>query len=61
MKRLGQRVRDEVVAHVRSAEQALAASDRCAIEQYEDADGRSRHLLVQFRRQPGDAARRILI
>ncbi len=54
-------LRDEVVAHVRDAEQALAATDRCAIEQYEDADGRSRHLLVQFRRQPGDAARRILI
>lgn len=54
-------LRDEVVAHVRDAERALAATDRCRIEQYEDADGRSRHLLVQFRRQPSDAAKRILI
>jgi hypothetical protein len=54
-------LRDEVVAHVRAAEQALAATDRCQIEPYEDADGRTRHLLVQFRRQPGDAAKRILI
>ena len=54
-------LRDEVVAHVRTAEQALAATDRCQIEPYEDADGRIRHLLVQFRRQPGDATKRILI
>ena len=44
-----------------AAEQALAATDRCHIKPYEDTDGRTRHLLVQFRRQPGDAAKRILI
>jgi hypothetical protein len=54
-------LRDEVVAHVREAEEALATTDRCHLEPYEDTDGRSRHLLVQFRRQPSDATQRILI
>ena len=54
-------LRDEVVAHVREAEEALSATDRCRVDPYEDTDGRSRHLLVQFRRQPSDATQRILI
>ena len=56
-----QELRDEVVAHVRATGELLADPKRCALQEYEDEEGRRRHLLVQFRRQPADAARRLLL
>jgi hypothetical protein len=54
-------LRDEAVAHVRAVEAALEAPDRCRLEEWEDEHGRRRHLIVEFRRQPGDTARRLLL
>ena len=54
-------LRAEVVAHVRDAEALLADADRCHLEEWSGDDGRPRHLLVQFRRRPGDAPRRVLL
>ena len=54
-------LRAEVGAHVREAEALLAGGDRCRLEEWSDGDGRPRHLLVQFRRRPGDAPRRVLL
>ncbi len=56
-----QQLRDEVVAHVRDAEQLLAGEGRCRLEEYLDDDDRRRHLIVEFRRRPGDAAKRLLL
>jgi hypothetical protein len=55
-----QGVRDEVVAHVRAVDDLLSL-ERCRIEEYVDQDGRRRHLIVDFRRQPGDATKRLLL
>jgi hypothetical protein len=54
-------VRDRVVAHVRDAEAHLADDTRCTLEEYVDAEGRRRHLLVNFRRMPSDASKRVLL
>jgi hypothetical protein len=54
-------LRDEVVAHVRATEELLSAEGRCRLEEYVEQDGRRRHLIVEFRRQPGDAAKRLLL
>jgi hypothetical protein len=54
-------VRERVVAHVRDAEAHLADEARCTVEEYLDAEGRRRHLLVNFRRMPADAAKRVLL
>jgi hypothetical protein len=54
-------VRERVVAHVRDAEAHLADEARCTVEEYPDAEGRRRHLLVNFRRMPADAAKRVLL
>ena len=54
-------LRAEVVEHVRAAEALLADADRCRLEEWAGEDGRPRHLLVQFRRRPGDAHQRILL
>ena len=56
-----QELRDEAVAHVRANEQLLAGGDRCRLEEYTDAEERRRHLIVNFRRRPGDAPKRILL
>ncbi len=56
-----QPVRDEVVAHVAAVDAALADEARCRIEEYVDDEGRRRHLIVQFRRQPSDATKRLLL
>jgi hypothetical protein len=53
-------LREEVVAHVRSVEAHLDDDGRCRLEEYEDAHGRRRHLLLGFRRQGADAPRRLL-
>ena len=55
-----QELRDEVVAHVGEVERLLEGN-RCRLEEHVDADGRRRHLIVEFRRQPSDAARRLLL
>jgi hypothetical protein len=55
-------LRAEVAAHVRALEAHLAAdAARCRLEEYVDAEGRRRHLIVEFRRRPPDAAKRILL
>ena len=54
-------VREAVVAHVAAVEAALADDARCRLEEYTDEEARRRHLLVNFRRQPADAAKRILL
>lgn len=54
-------LRERVVAHVREAEAHLADDTRCRLEEYVDEEGRRRHLLVQFRRMPSDAAKRVLL
>ncbi len=54
-------LRAQIVAHVREAETLLDDSDRCRLEEWRDDDGRARHLLVQFRRRPGDATQRLLL
>jgi hypothetical protein len=54
-------VRERVLAHVRDAEAHLADDARCNIEEYVDAEGRRRHLLVNFRRMPADAVKRVLL
>jgi hypothetical protein len=56
-----QDVRDEVVAHVQAVDALLMFSDRCRIEEYVDEESRRRHLVVNFRRQPSDAAKRLLL
>jgi hypothetical protein len=54
-------VRERVVARVHAAEAHLADEARCTVDEYVDADGRRRHLLVNFRRMPADAAKRVLL
>ena len=54
-------LRAEIIAHVREAEALLADGDRCRLEEWRGDDGRARHLLVQFRRRPGDAPHRVLL
>ena len=54
-------VRERVVAHVHNAEAHLADDTRCTLEEYVDAEGRRRHLLVNFRRMPSDAPKRVLL
>lgn len=54
-------LRERLVAHVREAELLLSDGTRCGLEEYVDGDGRRRHLLVQFRRMPSDAAKRVLL
>ncbi|MBM3140377.1 MAG: hypothetical protein FJZ92_09240, partial [Chloroflexi bacterium] len=51
-------LRERVVAHAAAVERLLASSDRCRVEEVEDADRRRRHLLRDFRRQSADAPRR---
>jgi len=47
--------------HVREVEAHLGDSARCRVEEAEDEEGRRRHLLVEFRRQPADAPKRLLL
>ncbi|MFN8585225.1 MAG: hypothetical protein U0446_07885 [Dehalococcoidia bacterium] len=54
-------LRERIVAHVRDAEAVLSDAARCRLEEYVDEGGRRRHLLVQFRRMPSDAAKRVLL
>jgi hypothetical protein len=58
-------LREEALSHVRAIEAHLASltageTPRCRLEEYLD-DGRRRHLLIDFRRRPGDAAKRVLL
>lgn len=54
-------LRTAAVDHVRRVEALLDSPDRCRLEEWTDDRGRRRHLLVEFRRRPADAAQRILI
>jgi len=63
-------LREAVVAHARAVEvyvehhansTATGDAPRCRLEEYVDTDGRRRHLLTDFRRRTGDAAKRILL
>lgn len=59
-------LREEAVTHVRAIEAHLASlaageTPRCRLEEYIDEAGRRRHLLIDFRRRPGDAAKRLLL
>ena len=56
-----QPLRDEVVGHVARVDAGLAEDGRCHLEEFVDDEARRRHLLVDFRRQPPDAAKRILL
>jgi hypothetical protein len=53
--------RGEAVAHARAVDAHLAQPNRCRLEEHVDAAGRRRHLIVDFRRRPADAARRLLL
>jgi len=53
-------LRAAAAEHVRDAEALLARDDRCRLQEWLD-DGRRRHLLVEFKRRPSDAAQRILL
>ena len=57
----GAALRAEVVAHAAAAEALLADPERCRLEQWTDAEGHRRHLLVQFRRRSVDAPQRLLL
>ena len=52
---------DDLVAHIDAVERLLAADGRCRLEEYADEEGRRRHLLVDFRRRPADATKRLLL
>ena len=54
-------LRAEAAAHVRTVDVHLAQPNRCRLEEHTDTDGRRRHLLLDFRRRPADAARRLLL
>lgn len=54
-------VRSEATALVRSIEAALGGAGRCRVEEWQDEQGRRRHLLVEFKRRPGDASQRVLL
>ncbi len=54
-------LRAEVAAHVREVDVRLAEDARCRLEEFTDADGRRRHLLLDFRRHPQDAAKQVLL
>ena len=54
-------LREEVVAHVAAVDARLADDGRCHLDEFLDSDGRRRHLLLDFRRQPQDAAKRVLL
>lgn len=56
-----QALRDEAAGHVRTIEPILDTDGRCRLEEYVDDEAHRRHLLVDFRRQPADAAKRILL
>ncbi|MEX2375471.1 MAG: hypothetical protein WD942_07800 [Dehalococcoidia bacterium] len=53
-------LRAAATEHVHATEMLLARTDRCRLEEWSD-DGRRRHLLIEFKRRPSDAAQRILI
>ncbi|MCK9486873.1 MAG: hypothetical protein M0R73_09295 [Dehalococcoidia bacterium] len=54
-------VRAQAAEHVRAVESLLAAPDRGRLEEWVDEHGRRRHLLVEFKRRPGDASQRVLL
>ena len=54
-------LRAAIVEHARAAETLLEDGDRCALDEWSGEDGRPRHLLVRFRRRPGDAPQRVLL
>ena len=56
-----QELRDETVEHAHAVERLLLEEGRCRLEQHTDAEGRRRHLIVEFRRRPGDASKRVLL
>lgn len=56
-----QGLRDEVVAYVENVDQLLAGESRCHLEEYVDDDDRRHHLILEFRRRPNDAGKRLLL
>lgn len=54
-------VREATVEHVRRVEAHLVSGERARMDEWQDEAGRRRHLLVEFRRRPGDAAKRLLL
>jgi hypothetical protein len=54
-------LRQRIAAHADAVERLLSAPDRCRLEEVADADGRRRHLVVEFRRRPADAPKRLLL
>ncbi len=54
-------LRADVVAHVGAIDARLGEDGRCHLDEYLDSDGRRRHLLLEFRRQPQDASKRVLL
>ena len=56
-----QELRDEILAHVQAVERLLSDARRCRVEEHLDEEGHRRHLIVEFRRQPPDMAKRLLL
>lgn len=54
-------LRAQVAEHVRTVEALLASPDRARLEEWSDEHVRRRHLLVEFKRRPGDASQRVLL
>ncbi len=54
-------LRSEVVGWIRASEALRSTPDRCRLEEWSDEEGRRRHLLLDFRRRPADAPRRVLL
>ena len=53
-------VRREAAEHVRTVEALLDRDDRCRLQEWQDEQGRRRHLVTEFKRRPADASQRLL-
>ena len=52
--------KQEVIEHIQIIEEYLSDDQKCKIEEYEDKNGRPRHLMINFRRQLSDQRARLL-
>ncbi len=57
----GEELLTEAATWIRKSETLRTTPDRCHLKEWTDEDGRRRHLLLDFRRRPGDTLRRILL
>ena len=54
-------LRAQTIEHVRAIDLHLDDNERCRLEEHTDGDGRRRHLILNYRRRPGDATKRLLL